>query len=416
MKFSLISNLVLLVGTALANSKECDNEVSKYKACVDIVSDTLLTSTKADDIKTMCEKFKDDNCKSFLTDINTTSSSCKVDDKDEKSSALSILQRRIAYLKYCAVDSKGATCPISEHLLEDFEEGEEGHSHAEECKHVSTFKDEEVEKRELSDFEGEWKSAYPILLSGELDAAFEEKSKDGKKTAAEYKEYYKKGYETDIAKIVIKGDNVSFTYDDGKTVSSDYKNLGPFIIDWSSGTRGVLNQFEAKDKDSGAPIYIEFNDHGVGPCKAEHFHIRVSNESFESIDVENSWPTFFPANLDSTGISDEISGKAHSHSTEEEKHEHEHDHSEEDHEHAFFHDLMEDCEIAECNKRYVSLVELLKLTDDAEAKDFEEYVKYFEKKDCSALHDLAEKSSASSTMKITYSFIALILCSLIYLF
>jgi len=418
MKFNLISSLLLLAGTTLAHSNECSDEVSKYKACVDIVNDTLLNSTKAADIKTMCEKFKDDNCKSFLTNINTTTSQCKVSDVDEKSNALSILNRRIAYLKYCATDSKGTTCPISEHLLEDIEE-EEGHSHshAEECKHVSTFKNEEVQKRTLSDFEGEWKSAYPILLKGELDSAFAEKSKDGKKTAEEYKEYYKKGYATDIAKITIKGDNVSFTYDDGKTVSSDYENLGPFIIDWSSGTRAALYQFVAKDKKAGAPIYIEFNDHGIEPCKAEHFHIRVSNESFESIDAENSWPTFFPANLDSSAIGDEISGKAHSHSNEDghdHEHEHAHSHSEEDHEHAFYHELMEDCEISECNQRYINLVELLKLTGNAEAKDFEEYISYYQKKDCAAIHALAT-SGSSSTMKMTYSFIAMILFSLIYL-
>eukprot|EP00833_Pecoramyces_ruminatium_P001818 jgi/Orpsp1_1/1175850/evm.model.c7180000055455.1 len=338
MKFNLISGLLLFVGTVLAHSDECTKELSNYKSCIEIVTDSLLKSTSSSDIKTMCEKFKDDNCKSFLTDVQTTTSSCSVTDADEKTDALSIINRRIAYLKYCASDSKGTTCPISEHLLEDMEE-ESGHSH-EECTTVSTFKDEEVKDRSLSDWEGEWKSAYPILLSGELDSAFEEKAKDGKKTAEEYKEYYKKGYATDVTKVVIKGNNVSFTYKDGKTVNSDYEYLGPYIIDWSSGTRAALYQFEAKDKKSGAPIYIEFNDHVIVPCTAEHFHLRMTNESFESIDAENSWPTYFPASSSASEIADEISGKAHSHDSEET-----HDHESEDHEHEFYHQLMEDCEI-----------------------------------------------------------------------
>jgi len=377
---------------------------------------------KSADIKTMCEKFKDDNCKSFIADVNTPTSKCNISNNDEKANATSILSRKIAYLMYCATDAKGAVCPISEHLLEDIEEESNENNTA---KAVSTFKDEEVKDRSLSDWEGEWKSAYPILLSGELDNAFAEKSKDGKKTAEEYKEYYKKGYKTDIAKVTVKGNTVSFTYDNGKTVSSEYEYLGPFIIDWSSGTRGALYQFKSKDSKSGAPIFIEFNDHMIEPAKASHFHLRSSNESFESIDAENSWPTFFPENLNSEGIADEISGKAKSQNNNEEKHdehdhehehEHEHDHEEsESHEHAFYHELMEDCEIAECNKRYLNLVELLKLTGDAEAKDFEEYVKYYQKNDCAAIHALAEKNGASSIMKVTYSLVVMTLFYVIYL-
>ena len=56
-----------------------------------------------------------------------------------------------------------------------------------------------------------------------------------------------------------------------------------------------MYRFEAVDRTSGAPVYIEFNDHMIEPAAAEHFHIRMSNESFDAIvDPENSWPTFFP--------------------------------------------------------------------------------------------------------------------------
>ena len=55
-----------------------------------------------------------------------------------------------------------------------------------------------------------------------------------------------------------------------------------------------MYRFEAVDRTSGAPICIEFNDHMIESAAPEHFHIRMSNESFDAIvDPEKSWPTFF---------------------------------------------------------------------------------------------------------------------------
>ena len=70
-----------------------------------------------------------------------------------------------------------------------------------------------------------------------------------------------------------------------------------------------MYRFEAEDKDSGAPVYIEFNDHMIEPAAAEHFHIRMSNESFDAIvDPENSWPTFFPADMTGEEICEHMKG------------------------------------------------------------------------------------------------------------
>ena len=56
------------------------------------------------------------------------------------------------------------------------------------------------------DWSGEWQSVYPFLQDGTLDQVFEYKSLLNKdKTAQEYKEYYTKGYQTDVSKIVIDG-------------------------------------------------------------------------------------------------------------------------------------------------------------------------------------------------------------------
>lgn len=199
-------------------------------------------------------------------------------------------------------------------------EADHDHDH-DHSKEVSTFEDNEVQDRSLADWAGEWQSAYPLLLGGALDKAFEAKAEDGDMTAEEYKEYYKTGYKTDYDQIKITGDTITFTDNQGKTASSEYEYVGYVIQDWSSGTRAALYRFEAVDKDAGTPVYIEFNDHMIEPAEAEHFHIRMSNESFDAItDLETSWPTFFPASLSAEEVCEEMIG--HDHGDEEELDEH----------------------------------------------------------------------------------------------
>ena len=118
---------------------------------------------------------------------------------------------------------------------------------------------------------------------------------------------------------------------------SDGIYVGYYIQNWSTGTKAAMYRFEAEDKDSGAPVYIEFNDHMIEPAAAEHFHIRMSNESFDAIvNPENSWPTFFPADMTGEEICEHMEGHDHD---EDEDHEHEegeeHEHEEEKDEHVW---------------------------------------------------------------------------------
>ena len=58
-------------------------------------------------------------------------------------------------------------------------------------------------------------------------------------------------------------------YTDGKKVDSDYNYVGLYIQNWSTGTKAAMYRFEAVDRTSGAPIYIEFNDHMIEPAANE---------------------------------------------------------------------------------------------------------------------------------------------------
>ena len=206
----------------------------------------------------------------------------------------------------------------TEETVEGMQETEHAHDHS---KEVSTFEDHEVQDRSLSDWAGSWQSAYPFALDGTLDDAFAAMAEEGEMTADEYKTYYQNGYKTDITNINIEGDHIAFTYEDGKKVGSDYKYIGYYIQNWSTGTKAAMYRFEAVDRTSGAPIYIEFNDHMIESAAPEHFHIRMSNESFDAIvDPEKSWPTFFPADMTGEDLCEHMEGHDHEHEEEADEH------------------------------------------------------------------------------------------------
>ena len=206
----------------------------------------------------------------------------------------------------------------TEETVEGMQETEHAHDHS---KEVSTFEDHEVQDRSLSDWAGSWQSAYPFALDGTLDDAFAAMAEEGEMTADEYKTYYQNGYKTDITNIDIEGDHIAFTYEDGKKVGSDYKYIGYYIQNWSTGTKAAMYRFEAVDRTSGAPVCIEFNDHMIESAAPEHFHIRMSNESFDAIvDPEKSWPTFFPADMTGEDLCEHMEGHGHDHGEEKDEH------------------------------------------------------------------------------------------------
>lgn len=169
------------------------------------------------------------------------------------------------------------------------------------------FKDSEVKERPLTDWAGSWQSVYPYLTDGTLDQVMGYKAKkDSSKTAAEYKAYYETGYQTDVKEIKIKGDKMTFIFDDGTEASAEYKAVGYKILDYKAGNRGVRFLFEANE-DTDAFKYIQFSDHGITPEKSGHFHIYYGNESQDALLEEmDHWPTYYPANLTGMEIAQEM--------------------------------------------------------------------------------------------------------------
>ena len=70
----------------------------------------------------------------------------------------------------------------TEETVEGMQETEHAHDHS---KEVSTFEDDEVQDRSLSDWAGDWQSAYPFVPDGTLDDAFAAMAEKGEMTAEE---------------------------------------------------------------------------------------------------------------------------------------------------------------------------------------------------------------------------------------
>ena len=174
------------------------------------------------------------------------------------------------------------------------------------------FDDKDVKDRELSDWSGEWQSVYPYLQDGTLDQVFEYKSLLNKdKTAQEYKEYYTKGYQTDVSKIAIDGKKMTmtFTKNDGSSVTHTYRYDGYKILTYASGKKGVRYLFTATDSQAADNPYqyVQFSDHQIDPTKSAHFHIFFGNSSQDEILKEmDNWPTYYPGKLSGFEIAQEM--------------------------------------------------------------------------------------------------------------
>jgi len=227
-----------------------------------------------------------------------------------------------------------------EHEHHHHDEGEDEHEHHHEEEehhhHAAAFTDADLKDRKLSDWEGKWKSVYAFAMDGSLDHAFEEMAEAGNMSFEDVKKNYQKGFESEVEEITIKGNKITFKYTNGKKVSAKYKYAGHAVEPWSDEGSAALYRFKATSKKAGAPLYIEFNDHMIEPTKAEHFHIWMGDDSFDSLlGDKSSFPTFFPLDMDGHEVAHHLAG--HNHHEDEDEHEHHHHEGEDEHEHEHHH-------------------------------------------------------------------------------
>jgi zinc transport system substrate-binding protein len=202
--------------------------------------------------------------------------------------------------------------------MQEEEEHDHGHSHEEEA-----FTIEDVKDRALTDWAGDWQSVYPYLLDGTLDPVMEHKAESGEKTAKEYYEQYETAYVTDMDKVIITNDSMTF-YRNGVPATAKYVYKGTGITPVDDGSLWVRYKFEALgDPPASVPRYIMFSDHLHAPARPEHFHIYSSNESFDALMADTNpvnYPTYYPVDLTKNEIVAEMIGHDHEEEVEYDEH------------------------------------------------------------------------------------------------
>ena len=193
----------------------------------------------------------------------------------------------------------------------DTHEHTHDHSHSEAHDHGSDdiyngyFDDDQIENRDLSDWQGDWQSVYPLLRDGTLDPVMADKAAHGDKTAEGYRAYYEVGYETNIDRIVIDGHNVTF-HGAGDPVLGQYKDDGFEVLTYKAGNRGVRYIFEKTGGDTQAPQFIQFSDHAIFPTRADHYHLYWGNDRAALLEEVTNWPTYYPSDLSAEEIVGEM--------------------------------------------------------------------------------------------------------------
>lgn len=178
------------------------------------------------------------------------------------------------------------------------------HAHGDEADrrvHDGYFEDADIRDRSLSDWQGEWQSVYPLLANGALDPVITHKAETGDKSAGEYRAYYDTGYRTDVDRVVIEGDQVTFHRGD-RFVQGRYASDGFAVLTYAKGNRGVRFVFEKTSGDAEAPQVIQFSDHIIAPQASDHFHLYWGDDRAALLNELTNWPTYYPAALDADDI------------------------------------------------------------------------------------------------------------------
>lgn len=191
--------------------------------------------------------------------------------------------------------------PAAAHDHKDGHAHAHDHSHADKAVQDGYFDDAQVRDRPLSDWEGNWQSVHPYLADGTLDPVMAHKAEHGDKTAADYRTYYEVGYRTDVDRIDIDGNIVTF-HRGGNSVQGRYQADGHEILTYAKGNRGVRFIFEKVQGDEAAPQFIQFSDHRIAPEASDHFHLYWGDDRAALLAEATNWPTFYPASLDGQGI------------------------------------------------------------------------------------------------------------------
>lgn len=200
-----------------------------------------------------------------------------------------------------------AQSEVIEVVIDDHGHGH-SHAHDEESQQIydGYFEDEQVEDRTLGDWEGDWQSVYPLHQNGTLDEVYAHKAEESDDmTAEEYKAYYETGYVTDVHRIVIDGNEVTF-FEEEEEKTGEYQYDGYEILNYEAGNRGVRFIFKLEEETEGLPTYIQFSDHSIFPTDSGHYHLYWGDDRQALLEEVEHWPTYYPSEMSEEDIVHEM--------------------------------------------------------------------------------------------------------------
>ena len=203
----------------------------------------------------------------------------------------------------------------------EHEHGHEHHHEAHSHSHTAEIHADDIKDRTLSEFNGEWQSLYPVLMSGELEEYVEHQAEEKAKSEKDMRKEIADKWNCGVKIVKINGDKITINYDNGKSVSGKYAYAGYAIKKNEEGKiTNVRYKFEAKD--SGVPKYVMFNDHGFAPSeKVAHFHFYYGDKNFEEFMDSKIISYFVDSKLSAHQCEDLLLGHDHVHHHEEEEEE-----------------------------------------------------------------------------------------------
>lgn len=229
--------------------------------------------------------------------------------KQQQLLGIALLSLTLAACQEQEAQNADATEPKQEESTEQHEHDHD-HSHGDMTEkdkeiYAGYFEDSDIENRPLSNWAGDWQSVYPYLLDGTLDEVFEHKAESGDMTAEEYKDYYTVGYQTDVNRIKINADIVTF-YKGEEEISGRYKYDGYEILNYEKGNRGVRFIYKQTDENSEAPAYIQFSDHIITDKVSHHYHLYFGDDRAALLEELENWPTYYHTDLTGEQIAEEM--------------------------------------------------------------------------------------------------------------
>ncbi|ORX44500.1 hypothetical protein BCR36DRAFT_458556 [Piromyces finnis] len=111
------------------DSESCENELNNYNDCLNLIHNITSSTNEFNNeiINNICNTFYREQCKYVIDDVLLTKTDCIKDtfpNDNDIDAGLLILNSRIIYLTYCALDHLGNTCPLAQYFKQHFNEFE----------------------------------------------------------------------------------------------------------------------------------------------------------------------------------------------------------------------------------------------------------------------------------------------------